>query len=179
MATDPWQRAEIPGPVKASVITKSDVVVALLKKAKRPILVVGHEAAKMDIGGEKLIDYIIRLAKAKNIPVVVTAHTIKEFVDRGYTPAAWMPAVDIGQRLLDPEWKGLDGQGQYDLALFVGMPYYMEWVILASLKHYALNTKTISLDRYFQPHATWSFPNLSVDEYRKRLKEVLEKLGGE
>ena len=178
MATEPWQRAEIAGPIKASVITKPEVVVALVKRAKRPILVVGHEAAEMDMNGEKLIDYIIRLARATNIPVVATAHTVKEFLDRGFTPAAWMSALDIGYRLIDPEWKGLDGQGPYDLALFVGMPYYMEWVILASLKHFALHLKAVSLDRYFQPHANWSFPNMSVEEHRKQLKAVLEKLGG-
>ena len=178
MSAEPWQRGEIAGPIKATVIKKPEVVAALVKRAKRPIMVVGHKAAEMDVGGEKLIDILIRIAKTANIPVVATAHTVKEFLSRGYTPAAWMPAVDIGQRLMDPEWKGLDGQGPYDLALFVGMPYYMEWVILASLKHFATHMKTVSLDKYFQPHATWSFPNLPTDVYRKQLKVVLERLGG-
>jgi acetyl-CoA decarbonylase/synthase complex subunit epsilon len=50
---------------------------------------------------------------------------------------------------------------QYDLALFVGFPYYMEWTILSGLKHFAPNLKTITLDNYYQPHASWSFPNMS------------------
>ena len=90
-----------------------------------------------------------------------------------------MPAVDIANRLSDSEWKGLDGKGQYDLALFVGLPYYMEWLILSGLKHFSPNLKTISLDLHYQPHASWSFPNLSVEEYEKSLEVIVKELGGE
>jgi len=99
MAAEPWQTAEIPGPTKALVITKPEVVVAMVKKAKRPILIVGHEAVESDLGEEKLIDYIIRLAKTAKIPVVATAHIVGEFVKRGYSHAAEMPAVDVTNRL--------------------------------------------------------------------------------
>ena len=177
MATEPWQTAEIPGPTKALVITKPEVVVAMVKKAKRPILIVGHEAVDSDLGEEKLIDYIIRLAKTTKIPVVATAHIVGEFVKRGYSPTAWMPAVDITNRLQDEEWKGLDGKGQYDLALFTGLPYYMAWTILSSMKHFS-NLKTITLDRFYQPHATWSFPNLSKKDWNENLNTLLSKIGG-
>ena len=43
MATaEPWQTAEIAGPKKAMVVTKPEVAVAMIKQAKRPILIVGH-----------------------------------------------------------------------------------------------------------------------------------------
>jgi acetyl-CoA decarbonylase/synthase complex subunit epsilon len=177
MTAEPWQIAEIPGPTKALVITKPEVVVAMVKKAKRPILIVGHEAVDSDLGEEKLIDYIIRLAKTAKIPVVATAHIVGEFVKRGYSPKAWMPVVDITNRLQDVEWKGLDGKGQYDLALFTGLPYYMEWTILSSMKHFS-NLKTITLDRFYQPHATWSFPNLSKKDWNENLNILLSKIGG-
>jgi len=79
---------------------------------------------------------------------------------------------------VDPEWKGLDGGGQYDLALFVGMPYYMEWVVLSGIKHFAQNLKTITLDRFYHPHASWSFPNLPLKSWMENLKVIMEKLGG-
>lgn len=178
MAAEPWQRAEIPGPTKALVITKPEVVVAMIKRAKRPILIVGHEAKDIDLGGEKLVDYVIRLAKATNAPVVATAHVVGEFIKRGFQSGAWMSVMDIANRLLDPEWRGLDGMGQYDLALFMGLPYYMEWVVLSSLKHFSLNLKTISLDRFYQPHATWSFPNLSPENWQSHLIVISDRLGG-
>jgi len=86
--------------------------------------------------------------------------------------------MDIGNRLQDPSWTGLDGRGPYDLVLLVGLPYYMEFVILSALKHFSANLKTISLDRFYNPHATWSFPNLSVDEWNEGFKTILSKLEG-
>jgi len=178
MKAESWQTAEVPGPTKALVITKPEIVVAMVKRAKRPILIVGHEAVDIDVGNEKLIDYTIRLAKTAQIPVVATAHIVGEFIKRGFPPAAWMPAVDITNRLQDAEWKGLDGNGQYDVALFTGLPIYMQWILLNTLKHFALNLKTISLDRFYQPNATWSFPSMSLKDWNENLAAILSKFGG-
>ncbi len=177
MQAESWQTAEVAGPTKALVITKPEVVAALLKRAKRPIIVVGHEAIDIDIGHEKLIDYTIRLAKSASVPIVATAHIVGEFIKRGFRPAAWMPAVDITNRLQDPEWKGLDGKGQYDVALFAGLPIYMQWILFSTLKHFAVNLKTISLDRFYQPHATWSFPNMTSKDWYENLQIIVGKLG--
>jgi len=180
MATaEPWQKAEISGPSKALVITKPDVVVAMVKKAKRPLLVVGHEAAETEIGEKKLLDYAIRISQTGKIPMVATAHVVGDLGKRGFQPAAFMPAVDIANRLVDSEWKGLDGNGQYDLAMFMGITYYMEWVLFSGLKHFGQNLKTISLDRYYHPHASWSFPNLSLEDWAQNLEVIISKLGGE
>jgi len=178
MAAEPWQTAEIPGPKKALVITKPEVVVAMMKRAKRPILIIGHKTAEIELEDEKLIDYMIELAEKAKIPIVATAHIINEFLKKGYKPAGFMPAVDIGNRLTDPDWSGLDGNGPYDLALFVGLPYYMEWTILSGLKHFAPNLKTITLDNVYHPHASWSFPNIPMKNWMENLKVIIEKIEG-
>ena len=175
VAAEPWQTAEVSGPKKASVITKPEVVVAMIKKSKHPILVVGHKVAEIDLGDRKLIDFIVDFAQKTKIPVVATAHTVSEFLKRSYKPAGWMPAVDIGNRLVDPEWKGIDGKGQHDLALFVGLPYYMELTILSGLKHYAPNLKTVTLDNVYHSHASWSFPNISAKDWLENLKVIIDK----
>lgn len=123
------------------------------------------------------IDFVINIAKVGNIPLVATANTVKVFLEKGFQPAAWMPSVDIANRLRDPLWEGLDGAGQYDLLLIVGLPYYMEWLILSGLKHFALNLTTISLDRFYHPHATWSFPNTSLEGWEEKLKIIVNGLG--
>ena len=180
MATaEPWQTAEIPGPKKAFVVTKPEVVATMIKKAKHPILVVGHKAVETELDKKKLIDLMIELAEKAEIPVVATAHIVSEFHKRKYKPAGFMPAVDIGNRLVDTEWAGIDGKGPHDLALFVGLPYYMEWTILSGLKHFAPNLKTITLDNVYQPHANWSFPNISVKDWVKNLKVIIERFGGD
>lgn len=178
MATaEPWQTAEVSGPKKASVITKPEVVVAMIKKAKHPILVVGHEAAEICLEDRKLIDFIVDLAQKTKIPVVATAHGVSDFLKRSYKPAAWMLAVDIGNRLVDSEWPGVDGKGPHDLALFVGLPYYMELTILSGLKHYAPHLKTVTLDNVYHSHATWSFPNISAEDWLENLKAIIDKSG--
>ena len=174
---EPWQKAETAGTEKALAITKPEVVAAMIKRANHAILIVGHEAAETEIGNDKAIDFLIQLAKASKVPVVATAHSVKEFVSRGFQPAAWMPIMDIVNRLRDPEWKGLDGKGPYDLALFAGLPYYMEWLVLSGLKNSAPELKTISLDRFYQPHASWSFPNISLEDWKKSLDLIESKLG--
>ncbi|MGW8289418.1 MAG: CO dehydrogenase/acetyl-CoA synthase complex subunit epsilon, partial [Candidatus Bathyarchaeia archaeon] len=175
---DPWQTAEVAGPQKANVIPKAEVAAAMIKRAKRPILVVGYLSTKADKETGKMLDYAIRMNKATGIPVVATAHTIKELVKLGFTSAIQMSAMDIGNRLKDPNWSGLDGKGQYDLALFMGWPYYMEYVILSGLKHFSKNLKTISLSRFYDPNASWSFPNLKVEEWTQSFETIIKNLGG-
>jgi len=175
---EPWQKAEIAGPKKALLMLKPEVVVAMVKRAKRPILIVGHLAAEDYSDDVKMIDYAVRMSKTAGIPVVATAHIISEFIKRDFQSAACMTAMDIGNRLTDSGWKGLDGKGPYDLALFMGLPYYMEFVILAGLKSFSANLKTISLDRFYNPHATWSFPNLSVKDWNESFEIIVNKLGG-
>ncbi len=175
---EPWQTAEIAGPKKALLILKPEVVAAMVKRAKRPILIVGHQASEDYSDEVKMIDYAIRMSKTAGIPVVATAHTISAFLKRDFQPAAWMSAMDIANRLKDPEWSGLDDMGSYDLAMFMGLPYYMEFVVLAGLKHFSTDLKTISLDRFYNPHATWSFPNLSIKDWNENFEILLNKLGG-
>jgi acetyl-CoA decarbonylase/synthase complex subunit epsilon len=175
---EPWQKAEIAGPKKALLILKPEVVGAMVKRAKRPILVVGHLAVEDYSKDARMIDYATRLSQAAGIPVVATAHTIGEFLKRDCESVTSMSAMDIGYRLADSEWKGLEGAGPYDLALFMGLPYYMQFTILSGLKHFSKNLKTISLDRFYNPHASWSFPNLSVKDWKESFETLLAKLGG-
>ena len=181
--TEPWQTAEIAGPKKAFVLTKTIVVSYMIKRAKRPILVVGHESLNEEINGEKQIDYMIKLAEKGKIPIVATAHMIGEFNKRGYSPASSFSLIEIGERLRDPDWMGLDGEGQYDLVLMMGFPYYMSWLVFSSLKHYALRgdkyLTTVSVDRYYQPHASWSFPNLSLEEWEENISSMIKELEAE
>jgi acetyl-CoA decarbonylase/synthase complex subunit epsilon len=165
--TEPWQTAEICGPIKANVIVKPEIAAAMIKRAKRPILIVGYLSTKADKDTGKMIEYAIRLNKASGIPIIATAHTIHGFVKRGFNEVTQMNAMDIGNRLKDPSW-----------AVFMGLPYYMEFVILSGLKHFSTNLKTISLDRYYNPHASWSFPNLKIEEWNQNFETIIKNLGG-
>ncbi|MCW3975742.1 MAG: CO dehydrogenase/acetyl-CoA synthase complex subunit epsilon [Candidatus Bathyarchaeota archaeon] len=179
MSDAPWQKAEVAGTKRALPLVKPEVVLAMLKRSKHPILVVGHKIVEIDLDGKKLIDFVIDIAKAGEIPIVATAHSVKEFLNREFQSVASMPVMDVANRLTDPEWKGLDGKGTYDLAFFIGLPYYMEWLILSGLKNFSGNLQTISLDGFYQPNATWSIPNISSKELREFFEALILKLGGQ
>jgi acetyl-CoA decarbonylase/synthase complex subunit epsilon len=147
----------------------------MIKKAKNPILVVGSNATERNMEGRPLIDYLIDFARASRVPVVATAHIVGEFLKRGYEPADFMSAMDIGNRLVDPKWQGIDDKGHPDLVLFVGMPYYMESLILSGLKHFAPDLKTMTIDNLYHPHANWSFPNGTLEDWASNLKVMTSK----
>ena len=104
---------------------------------------------------------------------------VAEFLKRGYEPADFMSAMDIGNRLVDPTWQGINGEGHPDLAIFVALPYYMESLILSGLKHFAPNLKTMTLDNLFHPHASWSFPNAPAKTWTENLTVMISKFKGE
>src|SRR4030066_1594769 len=175
MSCEPWQCAEISATKKANPTQKPEVAVALIKKAQRPILVVGSNATERWMEGKQLIDYLIDLAKASKVSVVATAHMGGDFLKRGYEPAGFMSAMDIGNRLVDPECEGIDGKGHPDLALFVALPFYMGGLILSGLMHFAPELKTITLDNMYHPHASWSFPNGTLEDWANNLKVMTSK----
>jgi acetyl-CoA decarbonylase/synthase complex subunit epsilon len=178
MSCEPYQCAEIAATKKATPIQKPEIAVALIKKAIRPLLIVGSNATDRYMEGRLLIEYIIDFANASKVPVVATAHMVGEFLKRGYQPAGFMSAMDISNRVVDPTWQGLDGKGHPDLVIFIALPYYMEALILSGLKHFAPDLKTMTLDNLFHPHASWSFPNATLEEWAANLKVITSKFEG-
>ena len=178
-SADPWQTAEIAGPKKAAVITKPAMARAVIHRAQHPVLLIGHSAALIDLGGRKLVDYLLDLARAQNIPVIATGHINRALRERGYTSAVIMPAVEAGHRIADPGWKGPVGKGPCDLAIIAGLPYPMAWTLLSGLKHAAPHTKTITLDNTYQPNANWSFANIPAKDWMENLVAIAADTGTE
>jgi len=60
----------------------------------------------------------------------------------------------------------------------VGLPYYMESLILSGLKHFAPDLRTMTLDNQFHAHASWSFPNASLKVWAENLSVMTSKFKG-
>ncbi|MCL2288494.1 MAG: CO dehydrogenase/acetyl-CoA synthase complex subunit epsilon [Candidatus Bathyarchaeota archaeon] len=178
MSCEPWQCAEIAATKKANPIQKPEIAVAMIKRASRPIIIAGSNLTERFMDGRPAIDFIIDLAKASKVPVIATAHMVGEFVKRGYQPAAFMNALNITQRVEDPTWMGFDGKGHPDLVIMVGMPYYLQALLLSNLKHFTPTMKTMTLDNMYHAHASWSFPNTSFEEWATNLKIMTTTFGG-
>jgi acetyl-CoA decarbonylase/synthase complex subunit epsilon len=166
------QTAEIAGPKKAFIIPKPEVAASMIKRSKRPLLVVGSESPKTVTKDGTLVDTTIRILKKGKVTVAVTGHLINEFLERGVEDAYSIPLMNLGDRLRDPIWAGFDGNGNYDVVVFAGLPYYLEWLVLNGLKNFAMKLRTISLDRNYQPNASWSLGSMRENEW----KEVLDKI---
>ncbi len=174
---EPWQTAEIPGPLKALIVQKPTTAAGIIKHAKRPIMILGSKIFK--IASDEIVDALIQISKTINAQVVVTGGLIKEFEKRGHKGLESMPAMELADRLRDDEWGGLDGKGNYDLAIFIGFQYYYGWLILSGLKHFSREGfKTMSLDPYYQPHATFSLYNMKKEEWDAYIFAIRDSLKG-
>jgi len=54
----------------------------------------------------------------------------------------------------------------------------MESLILSGLKHFAPDLKTMTIDNLHHPHASWSFPNATLEEWAANLKVMTSKFNG-
>jgi acetyl-CoA decarbonylase/synthase complex subunit epsilon len=170
----PWEKGNIFGP-KTAMTSKGEIVGRLMKAAKKPLIVVGAEILQEEFEGRSLLNYVVELSKSGGIPVVATAHTLKPLSNSGLQPAAAMGMVEITDRLRDRNWS-LDGKGPHDLAVLLGITYQLESQMLSTLKHFATHLKTVSLDRYYQPNADFSFPNLDEKTWIQDLDKVVGTL---
>lgn len=168
----PGQTAEIAGPKKAFVIPKPEVVASMIKRAKRPLLVVGSKADEISTKDGDLIDSAIRISKGGKVTVVATGHLVREFRKRGKENTYSSQFMNLGDRLRDPDWEGFDGGGAYDLVVFAGSIYYMEWLVQSGLKNFAQGLNTISLAQSYQPNASWSLGTMPLEQW----KEVIDKI---
>ncbi|RLG46940.1 MAG: CO dehydrogenase/acetyl-CoA synthase complex subunit epsilon [Thermoproteota archaeon] len=175
MKFEPFQTAEIPGPLKAIPVERPQTVAGIIKNAKRPIVIMGSKT--FDIAPEKTLKDILEISKEVEAEVVVTGGINKKFEEIGVKEFKSMRAMELADRLRDPEWKGFDGKGNYDLAIFVGFRYYYSWLILSGLKHFSPEGfKTLSIDPYYQPHATFSLYNMKIDAWASYISSIKESL---
>jgi len=171
----PWDKTHINGPVSGTVVDKPAVLGKLIKKAKRPLLIVGGYEYDTDVGnGKKYIDLLVELAK-KGIPVVATTQVAKIFIENGVKPVAIMSVSNTVQRICDENWKGFDGKGHYDWIIIAAMRYYLQSQAHSAMKHFAYKwSKSVSLDRYYQPNASFSLANFKVDEWKNAINEIVK-----
>lgn len=164
----PWQPTVIAGP-KQSLLVTPETAELMIKKAKRPLLVLGPL-----VKDDPVLTLAIRIAKKWDLPVVTTADAYKAFKDKGLDSKSY-GVVEIVNLLKDPEWQGIKGAGSHDLVIFLGCIYYIGSQGLSTLKHYAPHLKTLTICKYFHSNADASFPNMKDEEWLK----YLEKMGAD
>jgi len=175
MATIPLHRVNVLTGIKsAKLIEDASQYANLIQKAKRPLLVLGPLLSEWSLDGRLLIEYALEIAKTANIPICATAHVKGKMTELGVKPDSVYDAVEVVNALKDPDWRGVRKEGNHDLVLFFGIRSDLEEQCLSVLKHFAFkHLKTMTLDKYYFPHANYSLPNFRKDEQWKIFLENL------
>lgn len=166
----PFEMAQIPGPEMAKPY-QAKVIGAILKKAKRPLLVVGAELFDDPV----MFDKMIEIGKM-GVPIAATAHSVKGFVERGYMENVYQIGLHpLTNYLRFDDWMGLDGKGQYDTVIFMGIFYKFANAMFSTLKHFNRNIKRVSIDRYYHVNANMTFGNMAFnpEDYHAAVDEVI------
>ena len=150
-------------PVNPTTVSK------MISKAKRPLMIVGSEV----MADETLLDKAVAIAN-KGIAVAATGHSIKGFIDKG-AAAKYFNIHALAHYLGDANWTGLDGQGGYDLVVFIGHKKYYLNQVLSGLKNFT-DLKTVAIERHFMQNASFSFGNLKPEVHIEALDELIENL---
>lgn len=161
----PWQPTTIAGPKQAMLVTP-ETAEMMMQKARRPLMVIGPL-----INNTPVQDLAVKIADKWAMPIASTGDAYKSLKEKDVASHMY-GLVEIVNLLKDSNWDGMSGEGQHDLAVFIGVNYYMGSQGLSTLKHFAPHLKTLTLCRFFHSNADASFPNLKETKWI----EYLEKL---
>lgn len=177
----PFHRVNtLTGTRTARVLEDPKEIAKQIKRAKRPLLVIGPLTGKIVLGDKPLIEYAIEIAKAGNIPICATGTTKANLVQYGFKPDSVYDVVEIVNALKDPSWNGVRGEGNHDLVLFLGIRTDLANQGLSTLKHFAPHLSTLTLCKYYYVHADYSLPNLRKDDQWKSILDgIIENLKSE
>jgi len=140
------------------------VAAKLISKAKRPLLVVGSEILESDVLSKE-----IALGK-KGLQIAATGHSIQGFKNQEVN-AKYINIHFLAHYLSDKNWKGLDGNGSYDLLIFLGHKLYYMDQVLSGIKNFT-DIKTLAIDRRYSQNADMSFGNLKPEDHLAALDEA-------
>jgi anaerobic carbon-monoxide dehydrogenase, CODH/ACS complex subunit epsilon len=173
----PYQKANIPGPEMGTSVNDPKVMANLLKSPKRKVMVIGAESINWELEGKKVADYYIEIANKLSCHVISTGHVYKYLKGKIKDDLLYdMSLINITGRLVDQNWKGLDGEGQYNMAIFGGHLVYYVSQTMSRIKNFSNWVRTIDLDKYAHPNARFSLPNLSDSDWKQFLEEVIKNL---
>ncbi|MFX0103755.1 MAG: CO dehydrogenase/acetyl-CoA synthase complex subunit epsilon [Candidatus Hodarchaeota archaeon] len=174
----PWQKAAT-NPEMGVAVYDPNVVANIIKDAKKPYLVVGAMSLKWKVGDELYIDVLLRLAKAANLPVIATAHSNKHVIDSPLASDLKVivtPLVNLTNRLEDGSgWNGFEGDGKPDLVIYAGITTYYISQMLATMKNFTEQLKTLTIDREYQGNARFSLGNINKEEWAKFFEVLISK----
>lgn len=163
----PFDTGNVPGPKMARAVMPS-VSGKMLAKAKRPLLIVGSQ-----VRDDEVLSRAIAMGK-QGLQIAAVGNAYAALGNKGLD-VHYANLHALASYLCDPNWKGFDGRGNYDLVVFFGITYYYASQAISALKNFS-KIRIISMDKYYHPNADMSFGNLKKDVFIAALDEVIAEL---
>jgi len=160
----------------AKVIEDPKVCADVIRKAIRPLLVIGARAIEHFIGDKLHLEYCLELAKKAGIPICATAHVKKKALEFGNIPDSVYDIIEIIHHLTFQDWKGVKKEGNHDLVIFSGVRCDLGEQGLSTLKHFAPHLKTMALCRHSHPNADFALPILNPEKWKDYWDDLLINL---
>lgn len=160
----------------ARVIENPKECADLIRKAKRPLLVIGPRAIEHYIGDKLHLAYCLELAEKVGIPICATAHVKKKMLELGKKPDSVYDVIEIIHFLKFQDWRGVKKEGNHDLVIFSGVRCDLAEQGLSTLKHFAPHLNTMALCRFSHPNADYALPILNPEKWKNYWDDLLKKL---
>jgi acetyl-CoA decarbonylase/synthase complex subunit epsilon len=149
---EPWILPAIPGTQQAKLVQKKNWEELLGTKKK--ILIIG---AHIDYN---MIKFIKELSTNYGIKIIGIGKGYKVLKENG------VPA-DFCSDIAEAKTK----HGNVDTIFLAGFSYYFASNIFSHFKHFSKIT-TVSIERFYQPNATYSFPNLTPKRWEQFIQDL-------
>ncbi len=163
----PFDTGNVPGPKTARAVMPA-VSGKMLAKAKRPLLIVGSQVHE-----EEVLSKAVALGK-EGFQIAAVGNAYTSLGNKGLD-VHYANMHALASYLCDPNWKGFDGKGNYDLVAFFGVTYYYASQAISAIKNFS-KIRIISMDKYYHPNADMSFGNLKKDVFIAALDEIIAEI---
>ena len=150
-------------------------------KGKRTVIVAGQLCNEIELGGKKLIDYVVEISNKLNAPVAAAGNTAIPLREKGVRSVTKMWAIELMNFMRWP-WekekehpKIMDEKPQ--CLVFIGYAAPVAQSLVSTIK--AGDCDTVVLGSKYIEAATFSFPDsTSLKQWERNLKEFVASLEG-
>ncbi len=154
------------------MVLTPDETSKLLKEEKKSLLVAGSIAGTLEVGGKKLLDYVVDVAKLTDTPIAATGNTMFQLRKNKEIKAKKMMAADLVNFLRVEKWEEPLTPERPELLVFIGYYPDIARMLVSTIK----DQKTMVLDNRYMEAATYSSPDLTLAKWAEFLNETIDKL---
>jgi CO dehydrogenase/acetyl-CoA synthase epsilon subunit len=172
VALEYWLYGDIPpGPIKASVITDIKTALDVINRFRNRLMAIGSQISRLkDLTSQDLIEKILSIAQGLNAFIATSSTEVVKILNT--------KDVKSYEIVFPLELAKKVARSNFDIIMFIGYPYAYEWLILNYIKNYMPNVKTLSLEPYAQPNATWTLTSLPLQIWYKNICSLESMLKG-